>query len=76
MSKTIAVLATVAALSFASGAQAGSSGSFFYNGGHHSSEHEGGEGSSSSICNRIRIDFLRRICRRISSEHEHPVSPH
>jgi len=79
MSKTIAVLASVAALTFANGAWAGSNGSFFYNGhghGHgHGSDHDDDD-DHDGVCERIHNDFLRHLCQKVKNhDHEHPTSP-
>lgn len=77
MYKTIAILASVAALSYASGAQAtGSHGSFFYHGGgyHDGDAEEDHDGPPGGICNRIHNNFLRKICHHVAHEHEHPAS--
>lgn len=79
MSKTIAVLASVAALTFASGAQAtGSHGSYFYGGGGGHSGHGHGEDDDEDggVCSRIRNDYLRHLCYKIKNHvGEHPASP-
>lgn len=81
MSRTIAVVISVAALTFASGAQAGSYGSYFWGGGGHG--HGGGHGGGgageegSGVCERIRNPLLRYLCFKIKNHHDDddPVSP-
>lgn len=78
MSKTIAVLASVAALTFANGAWAGSYNSYFYNGGGHGhgNDHGGGDDDHDGVCERIHNDFLRHLCQKVKNHgQEHPTSP-
>ncbi|MFN3524370.1 MAG: hypothetical protein ACK4YQ_19160 [Phenylobacterium sp.] len=80
MSKKIAILVSVAALSLATGAQAGGShGSYFWGGwgGHGGHGHDDDDDNGGSICARIQNDFLRKLCYKIKNGHDddNPVSP-